>query len=196
MPRAYLRLDPEFYERKALDQKYPPGAVAAYIGCLCLAETQPKRGRFRDRRVLAVLLGSLGRWIPYLVDHGDLIEQEKLPRLYVDGWDEWQEGDWKVAERIARVRARTHKITPMLTVPVTVADTVDDTAPRLAVSGGGKRMAQDNSGGGEPLNGSPRPKMKIPTQEEIDRLQRFANSKDQQIAKDAREKLARMGVSA
>lgn len=200
MPRAYLRLDPEFYERKALDQKYPPGAVAAYIGCLCLAETQPKRGRFRDRRVLAVLLGSLGRWIPYLVEHGDLIEQEKLPRLYVDGWDEWQEGDWKVAERIARVRARTHRltvmVTPDVTVPVTVDDTVGDTAPRLAEAVGGKRMAQDISGGGEPSNGSPRPKVKIPTQVEIDRLLRFANSKDQQIAKDAREKLARLGVTA
>lgn len=194
MTRAYLRLDPEFYERKLLDQQYPPGAVAAYIGCLCLAETQPKRGRFRDRRVLGVLLGPTARWIPFLIEHGDLIEQDALPRLYVDGWDEWQEGDWKVAERIARVRARTHKVTPLVTLPVTVDVTVDDTAPRY--SGGGKRKAQDNSGGGEPSNGSPKPKVKIPSQEEVDRLLRFANSKDQQIAKDARERLARLGVTA
>lgn len=196
MPRAYLRLDPEFYERKMLDQQYPPGAIAAYIGCLCLAETQPKRGRFRDRKVLGVLLGPSARWIPYLIDHGDLIEQERLPRLYVDGWDEWQEGDWKVAERIARVRARTHRLTVVVTPDVTLPVTVDDTAPRLAEAVGGKRMAQDISGGGEPLHGSPKPKVKIPTQEEISRLQRFANSKDQQIAKDARERLARLGVTA
>lgn len=196
MPRAYLRLDPEFYERKLLDQKYPPGAVAAYIGCLCLGESQPLRGRFRDRRLLKVLLGPLARWVDLLVERGDLIESSTRPQLYIDGWDEWQEGDWKVAERIARVRARTHKVTPLVTVPVTVDVTVDDTAPRLAVSGGGKRKAVSNSGGGEPLNGSPKPKVKIPTQEEVDRLLRFANSKDQQIAKDARERLARLGVTA
>lgn len=204
MPRAYLRLDPEYYERKALDQLYPAGAIAAYIGCLCLAESQPKRGRFRDRKVLAVLLGPGARWIPFLIDHGDLIEQDKLPHLYVDGWDEWQEGDWKVAERIARVRARTHRVTvpvtvgvtPDVTADVTVPDTVPVTAPCLAVSGGGKRKAVSISGGGSPYNGAPKPKVKIPSQEEVDRLLRFANSKDQQIAKDARERLAKLGVTA
>jgi len=192
MSRAYLRLDPEFYERKVLDQHYPPGAALALIGCLCLAETQPKRGRFRDRRVLSVLLGRpSSRWIPYLVERGDLIEQALVPSLYVDGWDEWQEGDWKVAERIARVRARTHRVT----VPVTVDVTPTDTPLRLAeaVGAGG---AVGKSGGGPPSNGVPKPKVRIPSQEEIDRLLRFANSKDQQIAKDARERLAKMGVSA
>lgn len=194
MSRAYLRLDPEFFERKMLGQHYPPGAVAAYVGCLCLAESQPKRGRFRDRRVLGVLLGPSARWIPFLVEHGDLIESDDLPRLYVDGWNEWQEGDWKVAERIARVRARTHRVTVEVTPPVTVPVTVVDTALRLAVGGGGKRKAVSISGGGSPSNGAPKPKAKIPTQEEVDRLLRFANSKDQQIARDARERLAKMGV--
>lgn len=135
MPRAYLRLSPSFYERKLLDQQYPAPAVAALIGCFCLAETQPQRGRFRDRRVLAVLLGSLGRWIPYLVEHGDLIEQEPFPHIYVDGWDEWQEGDWKVAERMHRLRVRTHGVTPVVTVPVTVPVTASRIAE--AVSGSG-----------------------------------------------------------
>jgi len=196
MSRAYLRLDPEFYERKVLDQHYPPGAALALIGCLCLAETQPKRGRFRDRRVLGVLLGRpSSRWIPYLIERGDLIEQATVPTLYVDGWDEWQEGDWKVAERIARVRARTHRLTVVVTPDVTPDVTVGDTPPRLAeaVGAGG---AVGISGGGEPSNGSPKPRVKIPTQEEVDRLMRFANSKDQQVAKDARGRLAKLGVTA
>lgn len=106
MARSYLRLDPHFYERKALRQGYPLGAVAALVGCLCLAETQPERGRFRDRRVLSVLLGPGAKWVPYLIERGDLIEQDVYPRLYIDGWDEWQEGDVTVSVRMNGIAAR------------------------------------------------------------------------------------------
>jgi hypothetical protein len=102
MPRAYLRLDPAFDERKA---DYPDGPYAALIATLCLAEHQPHRGRFRNAGYLRALLGKRGRHVPYLIAHGDLVTQAD-GRLYLDGWDEWQEGDWKVAERVARIRER------------------------------------------------------------------------------------------
>lgn len=107
MSRAYLRLDPAFYERK-LEQGYALSQLAAYIGCLCLADSQTQRGRFRDMSVLKALLGPGGRHIPFLLEQGDLILKEK-GRVYVDGWDEWQEGDWQVRERLARVRSKRRR---------------------------------------------------------------------------------------
>lgn len=100
--RAYIRLDPAFDERK---ESYPDGPYAAFIAVFCLAESQPDRGRFRSERFLRALLGKRGRHLAYLLSHGDLL---LLPdgRLYVDGWDEWQEGDCTVQERLGRLRAR------------------------------------------------------------------------------------------
>ncbi len=122
MSRAYIRVDPGFYERKALRQGYPLGAVAALIGCLCVAETQPQRGRFRDRKVLRVLLGPGSRWIDFLIEHGDLSEQVAdsgkqgaSHELYIEGWDEWQEGDVTPPARmaaIARRRGESVQVTP------------------------------------------------------------------------------------
>lgn len=105
MTRAYIRLDPAFDEHKSA---YPDGPYAALVACLCLAELQSLRGSFRDEKYLRGLLGRRGRHLRYLIEHGDLI---KLPdgRLYVDGWDEWQEGDWRVGERMARLRHRLHR---------------------------------------------------------------------------------------
>jgi hypothetical protein len=131
MPRAYLRLDPAFDERK---ESYPDGPYAALIATLCLAELQPERGRFRSLDYLSRLLGRRGRHVPYLVEHGDIV---LLPdgRPYVEGWDEWQEGDWKVAERVARIRHRkdvTSDVTVDVTSDVTVPVTPLVTAPRLS----------------------------------------------------------------
>lgn len=105
MTRAYLRLDPAFDERK---ESYPDGPYSALIATFCLAESQPERGRFRSEKYLRALLGRRGRHLPYLIEHRDLIA---LPdgRLYVEGWDEWQEGDWKVGERVARIRNRDRR---------------------------------------------------------------------------------------
>ena len=102
MTRAYLRLDPNVFERKAIDQGYPLPLLAAFIGCLCLADSQPQRGVFRDERVLRTLLGPAGRYLPQLIERGDLIREGS--RLRVDGWDIWQEGDVTVADRMARYR--------------------------------------------------------------------------------------------
>jgi len=135
--RAYLRLDPNLVDKKA---DYPDGAYRAFVDTLCHAEQQQPRGRFRSRKLLAVLLGKRGRWIPYLIEHGDLAETPS-GRVYVDGWDEWQEGDVTVSERMKRLRSRDRTVTPTDTPSVTV-QTV--TVPS---SGGGGGSA---SGGGAP----------------------------------------------
>jgi hypothetical protein len=125
-----LRLDPNLADRKA---DYPDGAFRAFIECLIFAEHQPKRGRFRNERLLRVLLDRRGRWVPYLLEHGDLTRGDS-GELYVDGWDEWQEGDVTVSERMKRLRNRKGgSDTP---APVT-----DDTALTVTVPSSGKRLA-------------------------------------------------------
>jgi hypothetical protein len=144
--RAYLRKDPGFFERKAIDQGYPSGAYTALDGVLCLAESQPQRGRFRDARLLKALLGPYGRWVSFLLEHGDLVSQAD-GRLYVEGWDEWQEGDWKVGERVARIRGRKRS-------PVTKPTVTKDTVATVVPPSDGGRPAKSltnplGSGGGD-----------------------------------------------
>jgi hypothetical protein len=113
MTRAYLRLDPHLFDRKVVDQGYPAGAIAAYVAIICLGDEQPKRGRFRSERMLRLLMDEprggvalrWGKWVSYLMSHGDLT---RLPdgQVYIDGWDEWQEGDVTVQDRMQRLRDR------------------------------------------------------------------------------------------
>jgi hypothetical protein len=149
--RAYLRLDPGFDEHKA---DYPDGPYATLIACFCLAEMQPQRGRFRSQPFLKALLGGRARHVKYLIDHADLIVQDD-GRLYVDGWDEWQEGDWKVGERVKRVRNRKRDVTPDVkpdvTVGVTVGVTPDVTVP--TVPGGRLDLSEVSAGAGAGAGG-------------------------------------------
>lgn len=120
--RAYLRLDPDVRRNKIA---YPDGAFRAFVELLCLADGQPRRGRFDSERVARVLLGARGRWVPWLITQGDLVLAEShrcdhCPRgrvlpgeLYVDGWDEWQEGDVTVRDRVASIRERRGESTPV-----------------------------------------------------------------------------------
>jgi hypothetical protein len=160
MTRAYIRLDPAFYERKIVTQKYPLPVAMALIGALCLAESQRERGRFRSEKVLSALLDRAGRHVAELIRRGDLV---RLPdgRLYVDGWDEWQEGDWKVAERMQRIRVRkrvngsaqtvTAGVSPPVApvTPNTVYTPSDGgrTAESISPSGSSSRLAEAVSGG-------------------------------------------------
>lgn len=128
MTRAYIRISPEFYERKVFEDGYPLPAVGAFMGCLCLGEMQPTRGRFRDLTVLRALLGPAAKWVKYLIDHEDLIVQPN-GSIYIDGWDEWQEGDVTVKERMQRIRNRK----------------ANRNQPVLAESGAGR-----NGGAGQP----------------------------------------------
>lgn len=143
--RAYLRLDPQLADMKA---SYPDGAFRAFVETLCFAEQQPSRGVFRNRKLLAVLLEKRARWIGYLIDHDDLIVMP-TGHLVVEGWAEWQEGDWKVAERMKRVRSR-EKATNATVTNDTVATVTGDTPESVTVpsSGSGKRLAVGKSGGG------------------------------------------------
>lgn len=107
-PKAYLRIDPN------LDHTHPePGA---FVRLLCAAARQPKRGRFK---AWALVERALGRaqarkhrdvWHDIKEDHGAWI---------VDGWDNWQEGDHTVQERMRRYRERHSSVTGAVTRTVT-----------------------------------------------------------------------------
>lgn len=95
MPRAYLRMSPD------LDQHPDPLAM---VKAMCAAARQPDRGRFREPRVLERAVGK--RQYREMVQRGDVVPASPGPGIYLDGWDEWQEGDHTVAERMHRMRAR------------------------------------------------------------------------------------------
>lgn len=95
MPRAYLRIDPN------LDQHPDPLSM---VKAMCAAARQPDRGRFRDVRILERAVGK--RQYREMVTRGDIIPSDPAPGVYLDGWDEWQEGDHTVAERMRRMRDR------------------------------------------------------------------------------------------
>ena len=94
LPKAYLRIDPN------IDAKHPsPGDM---IALMCAANRQPKRGVFKTPKLAEHVLGrSLYK---RCVERGDLIQNGV--GVYVDGWEEWQEGDWTVGERMTRLRHR------------------------------------------------------------------------------------------
>lgn len=94
LPKAYLRIDPN------VDQTHP--SVGEFVKVLCAANRQPTRGRFKNEAVLAAAVGR-GIAKRSLERRDVVVEQD---RLVVKGWDEWQEGDHTVAERMSRIRAR------------------------------------------------------------------------------------------
>lgn len=95
MPRAYLRLDPN------IDQTHPD--INAFVRLMCAAARQPERGRFRNKAQLVALFGKTKAG--QMIDREDVVTLDD-GRIYVEGWDEWQEGDHTVAERMRRMRAR------------------------------------------------------------------------------------------
>lgn len=101
--RAYLRIDPLIDERKG---HYSPAQLGAFVKVLALTSRQTTRGRFRSTKALiGTLPAAYAKHVPFLVEQGDLIELLD-GSLYFDGYDEWQEGDVTVGERMKRLRNR------------------------------------------------------------------------------------------
>jgi hypothetical protein len=93
LPRAYLRMSPN------LDQHPDPLGM---VMLMCAAARQPERGRFKDRRVLERVVGR--KRLTEMRARADVVAV--AGGYYVEGWDEWQEGDMTVSERMRRLRAR------------------------------------------------------------------------------------------
>lgn len=94
LPKAYLRIDPN------LDSTHPaPGDMVAL---LCTANRQPRRGYFKSEGVARAALGR--RLFSRSVARGDL--RKNGIGYQVDGWEDWQEGDLNVGERMRRLRDR------------------------------------------------------------------------------------------
>lgn len=117
LPKAYLRIDPHLASTHENAGEYLRLMEAAY--------QQPRRGRFKN---VAVLRAAVGRGVADraisrrdVVGHGALPDclddrgkarefcSGDLPHLYLNHWDEWQEGDVTVGERVARIRARKRR---------------------------------------------------------------------------------------
>lgn len=111
--KAYLRFDPLTDERKA---GYTDGQFRAFFKTLCFAARQNPRGRFRSLAQLRGLLGAHARHVSFLIAEGDIVPLGD-GSVYVDGWDQWQEGDLTVAARMAalRNRRRNGAVTPTVT---------------------------------------------------------------------------------
>lgn len=105
MPRAYLRVDPN------IDQHPDPLGM---VLLLCAGARQPERGRFKDRSVVVRAIGPARA--KAMIGRGDVVQLADS-RWYMVGWDEWQEGDYTVGERMRRMRARRSKAVAPDTTP-------------------------------------------------------------------------------
>lgn len=109
LPKAYLRMDPN------IDQH---ADCEGMVMLMCAANRQPIRGRFQPefvvrllgkRRAQQFMTARPGKRRPDLAQLDD-------GTLYLDGWEEWQEGDLTVGERVRRLRAKRYST---VTAPVT-----------------------------------------------------------------------------
>ncbi len=117
LPKAYLRIDPHLASTHE--------NAGEFVRLMEAAFQQPRRGRFKN---VGVLRAAVGRGVAEralarrdVVGHGadaDCLDEKgaprpfcsgDLPHLYLQGWDEWQEGDVTVAERMTRIRNRKRR---------------------------------------------------------------------------------------
>ena len=114
--RAYHRVDPLMDERKS---HYSPAQFGAFLKVQLLAGRQARRGWFRSEAALrGALPGPYVRHLDFLIAQGDIKMADA--GIYVDGWDEWQEGDLTVRDRMAALRNRKRNATVTGTVTPTV----------------------------------------------------------------------------
>lgn len=134
--RAYHRVDPLMDERKS---HYSPAQLGAFLKVQLLAGRQARRGRFRSMKALmGALPAPYARLVGFLIEQGDLIVAED-GLVYVDGWDEWQEGDLTVKDRMAALRNRRRNST----VTGTVTNTVTEPSPTAIRSSVGSSVGVD-----------------------------------------------------
>lgn len=101
--RAYHRVDPLMDERKS---HYTPAQLGAFLKVQLVAGRQKHRGRFRSLDALRMTLpAAYTRHLAFLVTEGDIVVTDD-GCAYVDGWDQWQEGDLTVKDRMAALRNR------------------------------------------------------------------------------------------
>ncbi len=106
--RAYHRVDPLMDERKG---HYTPAQFGAFLKVQLIAGRQSRRGHFRSVAALRMMLPApYSRHIDFLVAEGDLDVCDD-GTVYVDGWDQWQEGDLTVKDRMAALRNRRRNVT-------------------------------------------------------------------------------------
>ena len=118
--RAYHRVDPLMDERKS---HYTPAQFGAYLKVQLVAGRQARRGQFRSMAALrGALPATYARHLDFLVTEHDLtVRSDGL--VYIEGWDEWQEGDLTVRDRMAALRNRrrngtvTDTVSPGVTEP-------------------------------------------------------------------------------
>lgn len=102
--RAYIRLDPDFYVRM-MDRGVPDSVIVTFLGALCAAEKQVPRGRFVNELALKAHLEKRHwRHIATLLADSDLVSAPD--GFYLDGWDEWQEGNFTPADRRRAIESR------------------------------------------------------------------------------------------
>lgn len=141
--RAYHRIDPLMDERKS---DYTPAQLGAFLKVQLLAGRQKRRGMFRSRQALMGALPSpYARHVQFLIEQRDLIPTED-GGLYVDGWDEWQEGDFTVRERMSRLRNR-HRNNQR-------NDGVTQPSPTATRSSVGVSSLEESTSGGKPARAS------------------------------------------
>lgn len=104
VPRVYLRLSPSLVRDKEA-KGYTDAQIAGFVRLLCEAGQVDPRGRFRNAKVLRAFMGRQAGLVRIFIERGDLIANPD-GSLYVEGWDEWQEGDLTVPERVRRLRSR------------------------------------------------------------------------------------------
>jgi hypothetical protein len=112
--RAYIRHDPRMAE-----EKLAAGWSLAQVGALVMlqeqAEQQPERGRFKSMALLAASMDCMveehgpkaraSQHVPFLMERGEIVKLD-AGGYYVDGWDEFQEGDHSPQARMELVRGR------------------------------------------------------------------------------------------
>lgn len=107
--RAYIKLDPQFPDRK---DYYPDGPWRALVTLFCVAVHQPTPGTFKNERLVKVLLGRHARFLQFLIDERDVVAQKDGSFLVV-GWREWQEGSYpSVGARMEAIEKRRRPMTP------------------------------------------------------------------------------------